>query len=580
MHGLNDFLVRLDGYLGGHWWFMILLIGTGLFFTIYLGVPQLRYFRHAIRITKGTYDHSRDIGDTSHFQSLATALSGTVGTGNIAGVALALHLGGPAALFWMLVTAAIGMCTKMVEVSISHKYRDILPDGTVSGGPMYYMKKRLNFKTRGGKVIKIGAVMGAFFAGATILSSFGTGSLPQINSISNSVFTSFGIKHIITGAVLAFFLALVIIGGIKRIAKVTSILVPFMAILYIAGALLVIFSHPGNIIPSFVSIFADAFTGSAAAGGFLGASFAFAMNRGVNRGLFSNESGQGSAPIAHSAARAPEPVSEGMVALLEPFIDTICICTLTGLVVLASGAWNTKTENQFQTTDIQILSGIYDDGNSEDVRKLSKHLRGDQFLDLYNGTMVIEDGRLVTTGLSMIHARSLAENVEFLSGKDPYSGELEVIAGKLPAVSSLTVRGESLIHSAPLTTFAFSQSILKGFGSYIVTFSLLLFAFSTAISWSYYGDRATTYLFGPKYVIYYRMVFVAGFFIASFTDTTIIWSLSYIAIVLMAVPNLIGIFILRKEVKQNVREYWEAFSAQYPDAKISQKMSRRFGDKS
>jgi len=147
MHGLNDFLVKLDGYLGGNPWFMVLLIGTGLFFTIYLGFPQLRYFKHAIRITTGKYDHSHDIGDTSHFQSLATALSGTVGTGNIAGVALAIHLGGPAALFWMLVTAAIGMCTKMVEVSISHKYRDILPDGSVSGGPMYYMKKRLNIKT-------------------------------------------------------------------------------------------------------------------------------------------------------------------------------------------------------------------------------------------------------------------------------------------------------------------------------------------------------------------------------------------------------------------------------------------------
>jgi AGCS family alanine or glycine:cation symporter len=299
----------------------------------------------------------------------------------------------------------------------------------------------------------------------------------------------------------------------------------------------------------------------------------------VNRGLFSNESGQGSAPIAHSAARAPEPVSEGMVALLEPFIDTICICTLTGLVVLASGAWNTKTENQFQTTDMQILTGIYDESNSEDIAKLGEHLRGDQFLDLYSGTLVIEDGKLMTPGVSVIHARSLAENIEFLSGKDPYSGELEVIAGKLPAMASLTVRGESLIHSAPLTTFAFSQSILKGFGSYIVTFSLLLFAFSTAISWSYYGDRATTYLFGSKYVIYYRVIFVAGFFIASFTDTTIIWSLSYIAIVLMAVPNLIGILVLRKEVKQNVKEYWESFSAQYPDAKISKKMSRRFGDK-
>ncbi len=578
MHGLNNFLVNLDGYLGGHPWFMVLLIGTGVFFTIYLGFPQIRYFRHAIRITTGKYDHSHDVGDTSHFQSLATALSGTVGTGNIAGVALAIHLGGPAALFWMLVTAAIGMCTKMVEVSISHKYRDILPDGSVSGGPMYYMKKRLNIKTSSGKIIRTGAIMGAFFAGATILSSFGTGSLPQINSISNSVFTSFGIKHIITGAILAVLLALVIIGGIKRIAKVTSVLVPFMAILYLIGALLVIFSHPANIISSFASIFADAFTGSAAAGGFLGASFAFAMNRGVNRGLFSNESGQGSAPIAHSAARAPEPVSEGMVALLEPFIDTICICTLTGLVVLASGAWNTKTDNQFQTTDMQILTGIYDDGNSADVEKLSKHLRGDEFLGLYNGKLAIEDGQITTAGISVIHARSMAENIRFLSGNDPYTGEIDITAGKLPNIATMTVRGESLIHSAPLTTFAFSRSILKGYGSYIVTFSLLLFAFSTAISWSYYGDRATTYLFGSKYVIFYRFVYVAGFFLASFTDTTIIWSLSYVAIVLMAVPNLVGILILRKEVKQNVKEYWQAFSTQYPGEKISKKMSKRFAD--
>ena len=576
MNGFNNFLVTLDGYLGGHPWFMVLLIGVGLFFTIYLGFPQLKYFRHAIRITRGKYDHSQDVGDTSHFQSLATALSGTVGTGNIAGVALAIHLGGPAALFWMLVTAAIGMCTKMVEVSISHKYRDILPDGSVSGGPMYYMKKRLNITTRNGKVIKTGVVMGAFFAGATILCSFGTGSLPQINSISNSVFASFGIKHIITGAILAVMMALVIIGGIKRIAKVTSVLVPFMALLYIIGALCVIFSNPENIIPSFASIFADAFTGSAATGGFLGASFAFAMNRGVNRGLFSNESGQGSAPIAHSAARAPEPVSEGMVALLEPFIDTICICTLTGLVLLSSGAWNSKIENQFQPTDMLILTGVYDESNSEDVAKLGKHLRGDEFLELYNGKIRIEEGMITTTGISVIHARSLAENVRFISDRGPFEGELEVVAGKLAPMSTLNVRGESLVHSAPLTTYAFSRSILKGFGSYIVTFSLLLFAFSTALSWSYYGDRATTYLFGQKYVLIYRLIFVTAFFIASFTDTTIIWSLSYIAIVLMAFPNLVGILLLRREVRDSIRDYWITFSKQYPDEKISKKMSRRF----
>jgi AGCS family alanine or glycine:cation symporter len=578
MHRLNDFLVMLDGYLGGHPWFMVLLIGTGVFFTIYLGFPQIKYFRHAIRITGGKYDHSHDVGDTSHFQSLATALSGTVGTGNIAGVALAIHLGGPAALFWMLLTAAIGMCTKMVEVSLSHKYRDVLPDGSVSGGPMYYMKKRLNITTRNGKVIMTGVVMGAFFAAATILCSFGTGSLPQINSISNSVFATFGLKHIITGAVLAVLLGLVIIGGIKRIAKVTSVLVPFMAMVYLGGALIVIFSHPGNIIPSFLSIFSDAFTGSAAAGGFLGASFAFAMNRGVNRGLFSNESGQGSAPIAHSAARAPEPVSEGMVALLEPFIDTICICTLTGLVVLASGAWNTKTENQFQATDMKILSGVYTDKNQADVAKLSKALRGDEFIKMYNGKLRVENGEVKTPDISIIHARSVAENVRFMSGKEPFTGELDVADGKLQNLSSITVRGESLIHSAPLTTFAFSRSVLKGFGPYIVTFSLLLFAFSTAISWSYYGDRAVTYLFGTRYVIIYRLVFVAAFFIASFTDTTIIWSLSYIAIVLMAVPNLTGILILHKEMKQAVKDYWLTFSKQYPKEKISAKMAKRFGE--
>lgn len=576
MQKLNDFLTMLDGYLGGHVWFMVLLIGTGLFFTIYLGFPQIRYFRHAIRITKGKYDHSHDIGDTSHFQSLATALSGTVGTGNIAGVALAIHLGGPAALFWMLLTAAVGMCTKMVEVSISHKYRDILPDGSVSGGPMYYLKKRLDIKLKNGKVLRTGLVLGSFFAGATILCSFGTGSLPQINSITNAVFATFGLKHIITGAILSVVLALIIIGGIKRIAKVTSVLVPFMAILYLIGSLIVIFSNYQNILPSLGAVFADAFTGSSAAGGFLGASFAFAMNRGVNRGLFSNESGQGSAPIAHSAARAPEPVSEGMVALLEPFIDTICICTLTGLVVLSSGAWNTKTENHFQITDMQYLVGSFDDSRSEDVVKLGDHVRGDAPLPLFTGELEVEDGISKNTGVSLIHSRSLAENVKYISDNEPFTGVLEVRNGKLVNTAALDIVGESLIHSAPLTTFAFSRSVMKGWGKYIVAFTLLLFAFSTAISWSYYGDRAVTFLAGTKYVIPYRIIFVAAFFIASFTDTTIVWSLSYVAIVLMAVPNLVGIFILRKEMKQSVKDYWLTFAKQYPEEKISGKMLQRF----
>jgi len=226
MQTLNDFLKTIDGFIGGSQWFVFLLLGVGLFFTIYLKFPQFRYMKHSVRVVRGKFDRKGDKGDTSHFQALTTALSGTVGTGNIAGVAFAIHLGGPGALFWMLMTALVGMCTKFVEVTLSHKYRDFTETGQVSGGPMYYMKKRLNINLRNGKVLKTGQILGIFFAVATVLSSFGTGNLPQINSIASSVEATFGIKQIITGAVLAVILALVIIGGIKRIARVTERLVP------------------------------------------------------------------------------------------------------------------------------------------------------------------------------------------------------------------------------------------------------------------------------------------------------------------------------------------------------------------
>lgn len=563
MHQINEFLIAIHQYIGGNNWFVLLLLGTGLFFTLYLKFPQIRYFGQAIRVVRGKYDKKDAVGDTTHFQSLTTALSGTVGTGNIAGVALAVHLGGPAAIFWMLVTAFLGMCTKFVEVTLSHKYRELDQKGMVAGGPMYFMKSRLNIRTKNGKLIKTGYLLGGFFAVATVLSSFGTGSLPQINSISNAIFSTFGIEHIVTGGVMALLMALIIIGGIKRIARVTERLVPFMAIIYFLGAIAVILFNYDNIIPSFISIFSNIFTGSSAVGGFLGAGFAFAFNNGVNRGLFSNEAGQGSAPIAHAAAKADEPVSEGMVSILEPFIDTIIICFLTGMVLLSSGVWNEKVYNQFQKTDILVLSKNYNQSSEKDVIELSNFLNNKSALPLYSGSLQVVNGEIVNKN-SILHARSLAENIRVEKGGTEYSGEITVANGRfVNTANDLNLKGYSLIHSAPLTTVAYTQSFLGEWGKYIVAIGLLLFAFSTAIAWSYYGDRAITYLVGAKYVMVYRIVYVIAFFFASFIDTTIIWNLSMLTVAFMTVPNLIGLLILHKEVKQTIGDYWVSFNDEH-----------------
>jgi len=552
MQALNEIFATLDGYIGGSSWFVYLLIGTGVFFTLYLKFPQIRYFRHAFRMVSGKYDEKGAKGDTTHFRALTTALSGTVGTGNIAGVALAIHLGGPAALFWMLVTAMVGMTTKFVEVTLSHKYREFTEDGTAAGGPMYYMKNRLNMKW-----------MAVLFALATIISSFGTGNMPQINSISNSMHTAFGIHPAFTGLVLAVVLAMIILGGIRRIAAVTSKLVPVMAVIYFLGALSVIFANTENIAPSLAAIAGDIFTGSSATGGFLGATLAYAFNRGVNRGLFSNEAGQGSAPIAHAAAKADHPVSEGMVAILEPFIDTIVICTLTGLVLLSSGVWNEKHQNIFQRADLMILDGVYDENLPAQRDELFRFLNpaSESKIRKFSGPLHVENGRILDA-VTVFHARSVAEDVVLTSREtgENFNGTVPVENGRIfNASSELQLTGRSLVHSAPLTTIAFSRGLIGEAGSFIIPISLLLFAFSTAIAWSYYGDRAVTFLWGIEYVRYYRVLYVLGFFAAAIIDTTIIWTFSGIAIALMTIPNIIGILLLRKEMKETVADYWDKF---------------------
>ncbi|MEC7453417.1 MAG: AGCS family amino acid carrier protein [Pseudomonadota bacterium] len=547
MEGLYGFLTMLDGFLGGAFWFPYVLLGVGLFFTVYLKFPQIRFFKHAWQVVTGKFDKESDPGDTTHFRALTTALSGTVGTGNISGVAFAIFLGGPAALFWMWVTAFLGMTTKFVEVTLSHKYRVKTEDGTMAGGPMYYMDRRLNMKW-----------LAVAFAVATVVSSFGTGNLPQSNGIAQSIEATFGFEPWMVGSVLGILLALVILGGIQRIAAFTARVVPVMAVIYLIGALAVIFANLDNIGPSFAAVIGDAFTGSAAAGGFLGASLAYAFNRGVNRGLFSNEAGQGSAPIAHAAAKTKEPASEGMVSLLEPFIDTILICTVTGLVILSSGVWKEKHENVFDRSDMYFVAGQYDDSNQDDVNKLYGYLNEIEGNNVqpYTGSITVVNGTAVSDGFTLLNARSVAEDVKYAVGsEDLFTGTLKIVDGK-PVKENLEVSGKSLVHSAALTTIAFTRGFFGDFGQYIVSIGLMLFAFSTAIAWSYYGDRAMTYLFGPLSVMPYRVIYVAGFVWAAFSDTTLVWALSAVAIVVMTLPNLFGIMLLCKEMKETVNDYW------------------------
>ncbi|MEZ5550368.1 MAG: sodium:alanine symporter family protein [Pseudomonadales bacterium] len=548
MQLFESLIIFLDGYLGSAVYFPFLLLGVGVFFTLYLGFPQIRFFRHAWGVLLGKHTASSAPGDTSHFQALSTALSGTVGTGNIGGVAFAIYLGGPAALFWMWATAFLGMTTKYVEVTISHRYRVKDEEGRIAGGPMYYMERGLNMRW-----------LAVFFAVALIVSSFGSGNLPQSNNMASGLEASFGIPTWISGAVLSILLGLVIIGGIRRIALVAASIVPFMGIFYALGAFAVAFSNADQILPSFAAVFSNAFSGSAATGGFLGATFAYAFNRGVNRGLFSNEAGQGSAPIAHASAKTEEPVAEGMVSILEPFIDTLLICTLTGLVILSSGVWTEKFETAFTTFDTEIIAGSYSESNPEQVAQLFAHLDllppADDPVKKFTGSLTVTEGVLAGPEFTIIHNRSIAEDVRVFQGGAPFTGIVAVENGNLQA-ADLSLSGRSLLHSVPLTAKAFEQSFLGVYGQYAVTIGLVMFAFSTALAWSYYGDRAVTYLFGLRWVRFYRMLYVAGFFSATIADTSLIWLISAVTLALMTIPNLIGLLLMHREVKTLTNDYW------------------------
>ena len=546
----NDFLITLDGYLSGSWWFPILLVGTGIFFTVYLGFPQFKFFGKAWNLVSGKNQKDDAEGETSGFEALTTAMSGAVGTGNIGGVALAIWTGGPAAIFWMWITAIFGMTTKFVEVTMGHKYRTKLDDGSISGGPMYYIEHALNMKWAG-----------ILFAFLMMITAIGSGNMPQINNIALVMSTEFSVPKILTGLVLGALLWIIIIGGIKRIASVASKIIPIMGLIYFGGALVILVENYQNIIPSFNAIFAQVFTGSAAVGGFLGASFAMSLKYGVARGLYSNEAGQGSSPIAHASSKNTS-IDQGIVSILEPFIDTIVVCSVTALVILSSGVWTEKFDTTFSKTDMVILEGNYSDEENIDgtykypdhMSQLTNYVQSlDSDVNEFSGTIEIKDGRLAETEVTVLHSRSIAEDIVIKDGNDLYSGELNISKGKI--IETVVVEGKSLVSSAELTAKAFSQGTFGEYGGKLVAISLLLFAFSTAITWCYYGDRSTAYIFGEKAVFWYRNFYVLCFVLAAVIDTTIVWNIAYVSVALVSIPNLIALFFLRKEVKELSDEY-------------------------
>jgi len=324
---------QLSGLLWNNTFTLLLLLGAGLYLTLRMGFVQVRGFRHAVALLSGRYSRPEDTGEVSHFQALSTALSATVGTGNIAGVATAISLGGPGALFWMWITAILGMATKFTECTLSLRFRQVAPDGKVAGGPMYTLLHGLNMRRTA-----------AAFAGFALIASFGIGNMVQANSVMDGLGYVFPQLHDykwFAGCVLAILVGLVIIGGVRRIARVASAIVPFMAIGYITAALLVLLNHLGDIPAAITTILEHALNPWAVGGAAVGE----AIRWGVARGLFSNEAGLGSSPMAHAAARTNEPVREGLVAMLEPFIDTLVICTMTGLVIIVTGVWQESSES-------------------------------------------------------------------------------------------------------------------------------------------------------------------------------------------------------------------------------------------
>ena len=527
---------------------VIALLGTGMYLTVRLGFVQIRRLGHGFAVTSGKYDDPNEPGDVTHFQALTTALSATVGIGNIAGAAWAIHWGGPGALFWMWMTALLGMATKFSEVTLAQRFRNVRKDkdahaweGTVSGGPMYYIEHGLGPKWK---------PMAVFFAIMLGSTAFLTGNAVQANTIADTMQSSFGVPDLVTGLVAAAIVAAVILGGITRIGKVTSILAPAMAGIYVLGAGMIILLNLDQLLPSIALIFREAFNPSAGVAGTGIGAILVTMNWGVNRGLFSNEAGQGSAPIAHAAAKTDEPVSEGVVGLVEPFIDTIVIVSMTALVIIMTGVWDAKvpTELTMEGGDITYL--VSADGGYEESAAPAE-------IRVANGRQQITAGGAAFAWHDVIVDQLFTDEAQ----TQPFNG---VINPRAPAVgddgtSHTSLYADAPEGGAPLTMLGFRRGLapIGDFGHYIVLISVLLFGISTAIAWSYYGDRCATYLWGPKAVMPYKVVYVLMHLGGAMVAANVAWDLGDIFLGIVILPNLLALLLLSGKVREMADSYFE-----------------------
>ena len=502
----NDKKIEHKGWLGSTSvpFIVAWLFFGAVFFTLFMGFINFRGFWHAIRLTKGDYDDPGNTGEVSHFQALSSALSGTVGLGNIAGVAIAIGQGGPGATFWIIVVGLLGMTSKFVECTLGQMYRRVDKDGRVSGGPMRYLSDGLKEMNLGG----LGSVLAVLFAILCIGGSFGGGNTFQVSQsldIVKSEISIFDTYPWLYGLMMCSAIGLVIIGGIKSIGRVASKIVPFMCAGYVLCALYILFTNASEIPNAFSRIFTEAFTQNAAYGGFLGV-----LVIGIKRAVFSNEAGTGSASIAHSAAKTDIPIREGFVALLEPFIDTVVVCTMTALVIIITGVCDNPGDKvSLETMQIELVSA---GAEPDKVENLTRE-QAESLLMQYDASLdKNEDGEL---------------KVKDYIDKD---------------------RG------AFFTKLAFAKTGNRAFVWFLII-AVMLFAYSTCITWYYYGERCFTRLFGDGTSGLFKILFLVFTFLGSIVATTAIKDFSDMMILGMAFPNMLGMYFLSGKVRRELADY-------------------------